>query len=212
MTLILDLLPPLLRGLRMTLFLSSVVWLISIPLSVLTAFLRMSRSPVLSNLTKAYIYVMKGTPLLLQLFFVYFGLPYLGIAIERLLACFVAFILNYTAYFAEIVRGGLQSIDRGQIEAAKVLGIRRTQRFFYIILPQLTKIVLPSIANESATLIKDSSLIYVIGVGELLRAGKIAVNTLASIIPFLLVALIYLIVITIVNIAFDAFEKRFSYY
>lgn len=212
MSLLITLLPSLLSGLRMTLQLSLIVWLASIPLSVLVANLRRSKSSALRNAARTYIYVMKGTPLLLQLFFVYFGLPYLGISIGRLFACYLAFTLNYTAYFAEIVRGGLQSISKRQLEAAKVLGLSRSQRFFHIVLPQLIKIVLPSIANESATLIKDSSLVYILGVGELLRAGKIAVNTLSSVLPFILVAALYLIVISLVNLLFDLAEKRFAYY
>ena len=137
---------------------------------------------------------MRGTPLLLHLIFVFYGLPLLGtgIVLPRYAAALVAFVLNYTAYFAEIFRGGLQSIDRGQYESARVLRLTYWQTIRRIIAPQVMKIVVPSIGNEVINLIKDSSLVYVIGLGDLLRAGNVASSRDVSLIPLVLVGIIYL--------------------
>ena len=127
-------------------------------------------------------------------------------------AVIIAFVLNYGAYFGEIFRGGIESIDRGQYEAAKVLGLTPYKTFKRIILPQMFKIVLPSIANEVITLVKDTSLVYVVGIGEVLRAGKIASNRDVSLVPLALVAVIYLMLTAIFTKAFNNMEKKYSYY
>ena len=136
----------------------------------------------------------------------------MGISFKRETAALIAFILNYTAYFAEIMRSGIQSIDKGQYEAAKILGISKKDTFFKIILPQVIKIVLPALGNEAATLIKDTSLIYVLGISELLKTGRTAVNSLSSLVPFVMVGVIYLVLISITNGIFDYMEKKRSYY
>lgn len=206
------LLPSMLDGLKTTLTLSVITLAVSLPLSVIVALLKMSRVKALKYITSAYIYVMRGTPLLLQLMFVFFGLPYMNIVLQRETAAGLAFILNYTAYFAEIVRGGLQGIDKGQYEAAKILGMSKKNTFFKIVLPQVIKAILPAMGNETITLIKDTSLVYILGLGDLLRAGKIAANTFSSMIPFMMVGLIYLTVIAVLSRAFDLMEKHFGYY
>ncbi|WP_028828929.1 amino acid ABC transporter permease [Proteocatella sphenisci] len=206
------LLPSMLDGLKTTLTLSVITLAVSLPLSVIVALLKMSRAKTLKYITSAYIYVMRGTPLLLQLMFVFFGLPYMNIVLQRETAAGLAFILNYTAYFAEIVRGGLQGIDKGQYEAAKILGMSKKNTFFKIVLPQVIKAILPAMGNETITLIKDTSLVYILGLGDLLRAGKIAANTFSSMIPFMMVGLIYLTVIAVLSRAFDLMEKHFGYY
>ena len=206
------LLPSMMDGLKTTLILSVITLAMSLPLSVIVALLRMSRVKPARLLTSSYIYVMRGTPLLLQLMFIFFGLPYMNIVLERETAAGVAFVLNYTAYFAEIVRGGLQGIDRGQYEAAKILGMSKKNTFFKIVLPQVIKSILPAMGNETITLIKDTSLVYILGLGDLLRAGKIAANTLSSMVPFMMVGVIYLAVIAGLSKAFALMEKHYSYY
>ncbi|WP_130846764.1 ABC transporter permease subunit, partial [Lactiplantibacillus mudanjiangensis] len=133
-----------------------------------------SKFKPLHYLLNLYVWLMRGTPLLLQLIFVFYGLPVIGIVFNRFDAALIAFILNYAAYFAEIFRGGFQAVDDGQIEAASVLGLTYPQTILKIIVPQTVKIVLPSVGNEVINLIKDSSLVYVIGIGDLLRAGNVA--------------------------------------
>lgn len=149
---------------------------------------------------------------MLQIVFVFFGLPVVGITFDRFTAVIIAFVFNYAAYFGEIFRGGIESIDTGQYEAAKVLGLSPYRTFTRIVLPQMFKIVLPSIANEVITLVKDTSLVYIVGIGELLRAGKIASNRDASLLPLALVGVIYLLLTAIFTIAFNKVEKRYSYY
>ncbi len=212
MEIIMQLMPSMMDGLKTTLILSVITLLLSLPLSVITALLRIHAIKPIRSLVSVYIYVMRGTPLLLQLMFIFFGLPYMNIVLERESAAMLAFILNYTAYFAEIVRGGLQSIDKGQYEAAKILGMNKKNTFFKIILPQVIKNILPAMGNETITLIKDTSLVYILGLGDLLRAGKIAANTMSSMIPFMLVGIIYLIVIAVLTKTFVLLEKHFAYY
>jgi polar amino acid transport system permease protein len=213
MNYILEILPALLDGAIMTLkvFVSTLVF--SLPLGILIAFGLMVKFKPLKILLEAYIWVMRGTPLLLQLIFIFYGLPLLnGIVFERYDAAIVAFVLNYAAYYAEIFRGGIQTIPLGQREAAKVLGLTKKQTIMKIILPQVTKIVLPSIVNEIITLVKDTSLIYVIGLGDLLRSGQIAMNRDVTILPMILVGVIYLILIGILTLGSKKVENYFNYY
>lgn len=212
MDIVVSLTPSMIKGVMTTMRYALIVWLVSIPLSFFVAFARMNKFAPLKLLAKYYINLMRGTPLLLQLMFIYFGLPYAGVAFKRETAAFIAFILNYTAYFAEIMRSGIQSIDKGQYEAAKILGISKKDTFFKIILPQVIKVVIPALGNESATLIKDTSLVYVLGISELLKTGRTAVNSLSSLIPFVMVGVIYLLLITLTNALFDLAEKKYSYY
>ncbi len=155
---------------------------------------------------------MRGTPLLLQLIFVFYGLPIVGIVFQRFDAALVAFILNYAAYFAEIFRGGLQSIDEGQYEGARVLGLSYWQTVRKIVIPQVVKIVIPSIGNEVVNLVKDSSLVYVIGLGDLLRAGNVATARDVTLVPLVLVGVIYLLMVGICTFILHKVEQRYSYY
>jgi len=209
---ILTLLPSILEGLVMTLKVFFVTLVLSIPLGVIVSIFRLSRFKPLSKITELYIWVMRGSPLMLQIVFIFFGLPIVGIAFDRFTAVIIAFVLNYAAYFGEIFRGGIESIDRGQYEAAKVLGLSPYRTFMRIILPQVIKIVLPSISNEVITLVKDTSLVYIVGLGELLRAGKIASNRDVSLVPLVLVTVAYLLLTAIFTVAFNKIEKRYSYY
>ena len=185
------LMPAMISGLNTTLKVFSLTLILSIPLGVLVSLGRLSKIKPLNSAVQLYIWVMRGTPLLLQIVFIFFGLPIVGITFDRFTAVMIAFVLNYAAYFGEIFRGGIESIDKGQYDAAKVLGFTPFNTFIRIILPQVIKIVMPSIANEVITLIKDTALVYVV-VRELLRAGKIASNRDASLMPLVLVGIIYL--------------------
>ncbi|NMB27811.1 MAG: amino acid ABC transporter permease, partial [Tissierellia bacterium] len=153
------LLPAMIDGLITTLEVFFFTLILSIPLGIIVAIGRLSKVKLISKITELYIWVMRGTPLMLQIVFVFFGLPIVGVIFDRFTAVLIAFILNYAAYFGEIFRGGMESIDKGQYEAAKVLGLTPYKTFTRIILPQMFKIVLPSIANEVITLVKDTSLI-----------------------------------------------------
>ena len=135
-----------------------------------------------------------------------------GLTLPRFLAALVAFVLNYAAYYAEIFRGGINAIPKGQLEAAKVLKLTKWQTVRYVQIPQVMKIVLPSVFNEIITLVKDSSLIYVVGLGDLLRAGKIAMSRDVSLIPIMMAAMIYLILIGILTILSKKIEQQFDYY
>jgi polar amino acid transport system permease protein len=211
-----EILPALLSGTVMTIKVFIVTLIGSLPLGILVAFGLRSRFAPVKWLLNGYVWLMRGTPLLLQLIFVFYGLPLLnngnGIVLERFDAAIFAFVLNYAAYYAEIFRGGIQSVPVGQIEAAKVLRLNKWQTTSKIILPQVFKIVLPSVVNEIITLVKDSSLIYVIGLGELLRAGTIAMNRDVTIAPMILVTAIYLILIGLLTLLSKRVEKYFSYY
>jgi polar amino acid transport system permease protein len=209
---ILRLLPALLSGLDTTLKVFFLTLILSIPLGVLVAVGRLSKIKPLVALVELYIWVMRGTPLLLQIIFVFFGLPIVGITFDRFPAAILAFVLNYAAYFGEIFRGGIESIDKGQYDAAKVLGFTPAKTFTRINLPQMIKIVLPSVANEVITLIKDTSLVYVVGLGELLRAGKIASNRDVSLVPLVVVGVFYLVLTAVLTAIFQKLEEKYSYF
>lgn len=159
-----------------------------------------------------YVLLMRGTPLLLQIIVVYFGLPYIGLAFDRETAVYIAFVMNYAAYFSEIFRGGLESIDRGQFEAGQSLQLTKWELYKIVIIPQVIKRVIPALSNEIITLVKDTSLVYVVGIGELLRTGKIISNREATLIPLLYVGLIYLAMIYIVTKGLNNVERRYAYY
>lgn len=208
---IVELLPALLEGLKTTLLLFFVILIISIPLGFLVAVVRVYAPKFISALIQVYIYIMRGSPLLLQLMIVFFGLPLIGITLDRLTAAIIAFGLNYTAYYAEIFRGGILSVPKGQFEAIQVLSIGKVRGFQRIIIPQVFRVVLPSVGNEVIALVKDTSLIYVIGLGELLRAGQIAANTYASLVPFVAVGIVYLLITGIVTLGLNQIEKKISF-
>ena len=208
MDLIQTILPSLLDGLKMTLTLFFIIGLSSIPLGFLVAVIRVYGPKWLGFLIQIYVVIMRGTPLLLQLMFVFFGLPLIGITLDRFTAAILAYIINYAAYYAEIFRGGITAVPKGQFEAISVLGIGKIRGFFKIIIPQVTKIVLPSVGNEVIALVKDTSLVYVIGLGELLRAGQIAANTYASLVPFLAVGIVYLSITAVITVLLNKLESK----
>ncbi|MEQ9763643.1 amino acid ABC transporter permease [Streptococcus jiangjianxini] len=212
MTYISEVLPSLLQGAMVTLQVFFIVIMLSIPIGALLAFLMQVKLKPLEWLITLYIWIMRGTPLLLQLIFFYYVLPSVGVTMDRMPAAILAFTLNYAAYFAEIFRGGIEAIPKGQYEAAKVLKFSQFQTVRYIILPQVFKVVLPSVFNEVINLVKDSSLVYVLGVGDLLLASKTAANRDATLAPMFIAGAIYLILIGLVTIISKQVEKKFNYY
>lgn len=187
--------------------------LFSLPLGLLVAAGRRAKAKLVHLPVRFYILLMRGTPLMLQLLFIFYGLkPLTGIQLDRVLAAQVAFILNYAAYFAEIFRGGIDAVPRGQYEAAKVLGFSKRQTFFRIVLPQVCKMILPPMSNEFINLVKDTSLAQVIGVTELLRVTSDWVSSAVSMVPFAIAAAFYLAMNAVVTRFFTVAENRLSYY
>ncbi|PAE41154.1 amino acid ABC transporter permease [Bacillus sp. 7884-1] len=211
-----SILVPMLEGAQMTILLFFIAIIISIPLGfLLTLAVKSSLKPV-SLLAQGYIYVMRGTPLLLQLLLICFGLPMLPVVgeylvLDRFVAACLGFVLNYAAYFAEIFRGGLLAIDKGQYEASKVLGLSKWQTTTRIILPQMFRVTLPAIANESVTLVKDTALLYAVAVPELLHYAQTAVNRDFTIVPFFVAGLIYLIMTLFLTFIFKGIERRYKF-
>ena len=212
MNYILEILPSLLSGAATTLQVFALVLVFSIPLGIMLAFSMQIRLKPLQWLLHIYIWIMRGTPLLLQLIFIYYVLPSIGIRLDRIPAVIIAFTLNYAAYFAEIFRGGISSIPTGQYEAAKVLKFTPVQTIRLIILPQVVKIVLPSVFNEVMTLVKDTSLVYALGISDLILASRTAANRDASLAPMFVAGLIYLLLIGLATLVAKQVEKKFSYY
>ncbi|QSX09339.1 amino acid ABC transporter permease [Alkalibacter rhizosphaerae] len=209
---LMEMAPLMLQGLRTTLWLFFLTALGSIPLGMLVCILRLSKFKPLQTAMQLYILLMRGTPLLLQLIFIFFGLPVIGIVINREAAALLAFILNYAAYFAEIFRGGILSVSQGQYEASTVLGLSKSQTFFGVILPQVIKRVLPPGGNELITLVKDTSLAYILGLGDVLRASRTLTNQQASLVPLFVAGFIYLLLVGVVTLALKKAEVRFDYY
>ena len=187
--------------------------LFALPLGLVVAFGRMSRNRWLSGAVHVYLLVMRGTPLILQLIFIYFAPYYLfGLSYDRFTAAVVAFAVNYAAYFAEIYRGGIESIPVGQHEAGKVLGFTRPQVFFRIVLPQVVKRILPAMGNEVITLVKDTALAQTIGVAELFRVAQTASSRQFSTVPIFVAGVFYFVMNWGVAFAFARFEKKLDYY
>ena len=188
----------------------------SLPLGVVVALARMSRVKPIAWIMKFYISVMRGTPLMLQMFFIYFAPYYIfGIPLSmesKFSATIVAFIINYAAYFAEIYRSGIQSIPRGQYEAAEVLGYSRLQTFMKIVLPQVIKRILPAMGNEIITVVKDTSLAFAIGVAEMFSTAKALVASQVSMLPFVFAAVFYWVFNFVVEVVLGRVEKKMGYY
>ena len=203
-------------GMGVSIYIFIITLLFSLPLGLIVAFARMSKNPLISTLSKVYISVMRGTPLMLQLMVVYFGPYYIfGIKVSnnyRIWAALIGFVINYAAYFAEIYRGGIQSMPVGQYEAAQLLGYSKRQTFFVIILPQVVKRILPSVANEVITLVKDTSLAFTISVAEMFSTAKALASSTTSMMPFVAAALFYYVFNFIVAAFMDFLEKKMDYY
>ncbi len=187
--------------------------LFSIPLALPITMARVSKFKPLSMLANAFLLIIRGTPLMLQLIVVYFGPFYLfKFSWDRFTAAIIALSVNYACYFAEIYRGGLQSISVGQYEAAKVLGYTKTQTFFKIVLPQVVKRIVPPMGNEVITLVKDTALVSVIGVVELLRTAQTHSSRLFSTTPIFIAGVFYFLMNWVVTAVFIHLEKKLDYY
>ena len=206
----------LLSGLGMTLRIFVITLVGALPLGVLVALARMSSFKPLAVVARFFISVMRGTPLMLQLMaWMFFPYYVFGISLSsdwKFYACAIGFILNYAAYFAEIYRSGIQSIPRGQYEAAQVLGYTSTQTFMFIVLPQVIKRILPAMGNEVIALIKDTSLAFVLGVMEMFTQAKAIAASQVSMLPYLIAAAIYWCFTLVVEFILSRIEKKLSYY
>lgn len=215
-TYLMNILNPMLQGLMVTVAVFLITIILSLPLGFVFTLLVRSRIAPLRWFAEVYIYVLRGTPLLLQLMFVYFGLPLIPgighlLVFDRFTAACVAFCLNYAAYFAEIFRGGLLAIDPGQYEAAKVLGLTKFETMTRVVIPQMIRVSLPSVSNETITLLKDTALVTVIGVAEVLHYAKTAVNRDGDTFAFLVAAVIYLVINFILTFIFKKLEKKYEF-
>ena len=210
---IMEFLPFMLEGAVATVEIFVLTLLIALPLGLPVALGSNSRIKPLAILCKTYVWIFRGTPLLLQLFFFYFFFPLvLNIKMNVFITVIITYVLNYGAYFAEIYRGGINSIDRGQYEAAHALGLSKKQTTIDIVLPQTMKAILPPVVNESVALVKDTALASAIPMIELMKATNSAVNRMTDVTPFFFAALIYLIMTFILTIIAGRLEKYFSRY
>lgn len=200
-------------GIDITLKIFVLTLIFAILMGILVAILRNSKCKIISNIIKIYILIIRGTPIMLQIIFVYFA-PYylLNITYDRFVAIIVAFVLNYAAYFSEIFRSGINSIPKGQMEASYTLGFNKIQTFFIIILPQVIKIILPAMSNEVISLLKSTSLAQIIGVTEMFALAQKQASYNFSVIPLCIAGLYYLILVFIVSILFNKLEKKLDYY
>lgn len=227
---IIAIMPQLLEGLKVTLYLFAVTLVLSLPFGLLVSLANSAvdykptdnlivrwliKLPI-KTIIKAYLLLFRGTPLMLQLFFFYFGSAMIklsngeSLALAPFTASVIAFVLNYSAYFAEIFRGGIIGVSKGQYEASKALGLTGIQTMRYIVVPQMIRTVIPPIANETIVLVKDTALASSIALIDLMRASQRAVNRDMKISPFLVAAAFYLLITLIVTIVFNFIEKRLS--
>ena len=203
------------EGLGRTCAIFFLTLLFALPLGLLVSLLRMSKNKVVSSVMKAYISILRGTPLMLQLLAVTYGPYYLfgiNVAREKLIPVVIAFSLNYAAYFAEIYRGGIESMSQGQYEAAEVLGYSRPQCFMRIILPQVVKRIIPAVTNEVVTLVKDTSMAFTVAYQEMFTIGKQIANSQTSFMPFVIAGVFYFVFNALVGWVMGRFEKRLNYY
>ncbi len=206
---------PLLQGAGITLAIFAITLVVSLPLGFCITLMLNSKNKFVSGLADTVVYILRGTPLLLQLLFVYFGLPLIPgigpiLTFSRFTAACIAFGLNYAAYFGEIFRGGLLAIEPGQYEACKVLGLTRWETMTKVIIPQMIRVCLPSISNETITLLKDTALVTIIGVAEILHYAKTEVNREGTPFPFLIAAVVYLAINFVLTFVFKKLEKKYA--
>ena len=203
------------EGLTRTCAIFFLTLIFSLPLGMFVALLRMSRNKIISGVTRFIISVLRGTPLMLQLLAVTYGPYYLfGVTVSRnkLIPVVIAFAINYAAYFAEIYRGGIESISKGQYEAAEVLGYTKAQTFLRIILPQVIKRIMPSVTNEVVTLVKDTSMAFTVSYQEMFTIGKQIANSQTSFVPFVVAGVFYFVFNAVVDFVMGRIEKSMQYY
>ncbi|MCR5833044.1 MAG: amino acid ABC transporter permease [Selenomonadaceae bacterium] len=200
------------QGAEITLEIFFVTLILSLPIGALAALGRISSFKPIRYLMEFYVWIMRGTPLMLQLLFVYFALPMVGIMLPDIAAALLAFTLNYAAYFAEIFRAGIQAIPKGQYEAAKALGLGHWQMMRFVIFPQVLRVVLPPISNETINLVKDTSLIYILAMNDLLRVARTIVQREFDMTPFVIAGAFYLIMTAVLTWVFKKLEQRYGSY
>lgn len=211
MEIIQEYLPLFLRGAQYTILLSLTTVVLSLPFGALLALARISSSKILSGLARIYIEIIRGTPLLVQVYIVYFGLPMLGIYMDDFTSAVLAVTINSIAYMSEIMRSGIQSVDNGQSEAARALGMPRGVTFRKVIMPQAIKNILPAIGNEFAVLIKETSIVSVLGIKDLMFASDtVRGATYTTFTPLLFTALIYFVMVFTISTLMNLLEKRFA--
>ena len=206
--------PAIAGGFQVTLSLFFIVIILSVPGGLLLALLRLSTNRVVTTIVDAYVYVMRGTPLMLQILLIYYGLPFMidGFELTDMTAAVLSFVLNYIAYLCEIFRSGIQSIPKGQYEGAKVLGFTYVQTMYKIILPQVIKRVLPPLANETITLLKDTSLVYVLAMNDILRITRSLVQRDFDITAFIVAGVFYLAMTFVLTKLYQYLERRMAIY
>lgn len=211
---ILQIAPAIADGFQVTLSLFFIVIILSVPGGLLLALLRLSTNRVVTTIVDAYVYVMRGTPLMLQILLIYYGLPFMidGFELTDMTAAVLSFVLNYIAYLCEIFRSGIQSIPKGQYEGAKVLGFTYVQTMYKIILPQVIKRVLPPLANETITLLKDTSLVYVLAMNDILRITRSIVQRDFDITAFIVAGVFYLAMTFVLTKLYQYLERRMAMY
>ncbi|GAA0726398.1 amino acid ABC transporter permease [Clostridium malenominatum] len=200
------------KGSNITIKLFLIVIMLSIPLAILLSLIKVSKNRVGRVIISIYTWIFRGTPLLIQLFFIYFGVPYLGFRISRFNAAIITFTLNYAAYLTENFRGAIQSIDKGQYEASKALGMNNYYTMTRVIIPQAIRRAIPSTCNEAISLVKDTALVAIIGMEEILRAAKEIMTRDFTLLPFLIGGIVYLIIGAVIIFTFKRIEVRYSYY
>ena len=209
---VLKIIPQMLDGCAVSAQVFLITIVLSIPLGVLLSLGRVSSIKPLQKIIGFYVWIMRGSPLMLQIFFVYFVLPSVGIRLPDFESAAVAFVLNYAAYFCEIFRAGIQAIPKGKYEAAHTLGMNYVQTMRRIVLPQVIRIILPPISNETITLVKDTSLVYVLAMNDLMRTARNLVQRDFNITPFIVAGCFYLFATLILTLIFERLEKHFSKY
>ena len=210
----LQIVPAIAGGFQVTLSLFFIVIILSVPGGLLLALLRLSTNRVVTAIVDAYVYVMRGTPLMLQILLIYYGLPFMidGFELTDMTAAVLSFVLNYIAYLCEIFRSGIQSVPKGQYEGAKVLGFTYVQTMYKIILPQVIKRVLPPLANETITLLKDTSLVYVLAMNDILRITRSIVQRDFDITAFIVAGVFYLAMTFVLTKLYQYLERRMAIY
>ena len=201
-----------LEGTEITLTIFTITLVLALPIGLLAALARISGFKPLSLLMEFYIWLMRGTPLMLQLLFVYFALPMVGIMLPDMAAALLTFTLNYAAYFAEIFRAGILSISKGQFEAAKSLGMTYPQTMRRIVIPQMIRYVLPPVSNETINLVKDTSLIYILAMNDLLRVARTIVQREFDMTPFVVAGVFYLAMTFVLTWVFKKLEAHYAKY
>ncbi|EFR43130.1 amino acid ABC transporter permease [Dialister micraerophilus] len=215
MSYIQGILPQMISGLGVSAQIFIITLVLSLPLGILLSLLRVSGVSVIKNLAGVYIYIMRGTPLMLQILFIYYGLPLIlgnSFQMNDFSSAIIAFVANYAAYFAEIFRGGIQSIGKGQYEGAQVLGFNYSQTMRYIILPQVVKRVLPPLGNETITLLKDTSLVYILAMNDLMRVTRSIVQRDFDTTAFLVAGVFYLVCTFVLTKILTWLENKYAVY